>query len=76
MKVGINVGCAHGGLMDSLSIEKMEEDDDWMPYYTVEVSEEDWALWESFLKLHDHWEAFWNNRMTKGNKTTIKASDK
>lgn len=69
MKVGINAGCANGGMMDSLSIHKMDEDEDWNPECMVEVSEEEWALWEAFLELHSHWSNFWNNRMTKKSKS-------
>jgi hypothetical protein len=63
MKIGINDGCANGGMMDSLSIGKMEEDPDWEPFVQVEVTEEEWTSWEVFLKEHEKWETFWNNKM-------------
>lgn len=49
MKVGINDGCANGGMMDSLSIAPLAEEPDWEPYWTVEVTDQEWAEWEAFL---------------------------
>lgn len=66
MKVGINDGCAHGGMMDSLSIHPLKEEKGWQPMYTVEVTEEEWAEWQAFLKLHNKWEGFWDKKMQEG----------
>lgn len=66
MKVGINDGCANGGMMDSLSIDEFTEEDEtdgWTPAYTVEVTEAEWAAWTAHLKEHKKWERFWDKRM-------------
>lgn len=64
MKIGINDGCANGGMMDSMSISPFTpEDKNWEPTYTVEVTEEQWAEWQAFLLLHDRWESFWDTLM-------------
>lgn len=63
MKVGISDGCANGGMMDSLDIHPLEDEPDWEPYYTVEVTAQKWEEWQSFLKLHNKWERFWDNKM-------------
>lgn len=59
MKIRINDGCANGGMMDSLSIRPDEGGDD--SYGTlVDVTDEEWSRWQEFLKLHEHWEVFWD----------------
>lgn len=67
MKIGINDGCAHGGMMDSLTISPMKEDKDWKPEWITEVSQEEWDNWQAFLKEHNKWEMFWYSKLTKEN---------
>lgn len=62
MKVGIWDGCANGGMMDSLSIDKFTPGDG-QPYAVCEITDEQWEEWEAFLKLHDKWEAFWDKQL-------------
>lgn len=61
MKIGINDGCANGGMMDSLSISPKEEGD-WDPMYVVEVTNEEWAAWEAFLREENKWDLFWDGK--------------
>jgi hypothetical protein len=68
MKVGVNDGCAHGGLMDSLSIEPMEDNKDWRPYWIVEVTDEEWKNWQAHLEEHFKWEKFWDRKLIKENR--------
>lgn len=62
MKIGINDGCANGGMMDSLSISPLDTNPGWEPNYTVEVTKEEWAEWQLFLKEHRKWEHFWDKK--------------
>ncbi len=66
-KIAIWDGCAHGGMMDSLSIHPYEEDDG-VPTWVADVSEEDWTAWELFLKEHGKWDVFWDKQMTSANR--------
>lgn len=68
LKVGINDGCANGGMMDSLSISLLSEDPDWEPFRKAEVTQEEWDSWQAFLKEHDKWELFWDKKMREGEK--------
>ncbi len=68
MKVGINDGCANGGMMDSLSIETLEGNEDWEPYWIAEVTDEEWMNWRAHLKEHAKWEKFWDKKLTKENR--------
>lgn len=61
-KIGINDRCANGGMMDSLSISPLAEDDGWEPMYTVDVTDEEWSAWQAHLKEHDKWADFWYNK--------------
>lgn len=62
LKVGINDGCANGGMMDSLSIALMSEEPGWEPYYTAEVTEREWQEWLSFLEAEIRWARFWDKK--------------
>lgn len=62
LKVGINDGCANGGMMDSLSISLMSENPDWEPYYQTEVTQQEWDKWITHLRAHAEWERFWDKR--------------
>lgn len=62
MKIGINDGCANGGMMDSLSIEPMEPG--WEPMVVVDVPDEKWAEWLTFLKEHNTWDKYWSKLFT------------
>lgn len=68
MRIGINDGCAHGGMMDSLTIHPMKPREDWEPYWVTEVTDEEWSQWQAFLDQHNKWERFWDSKMTKENR--------
>lgn len=64
MKVQIQDGCANGGMMDSLSIDLVDEGEEVHPHsFVTEVSPHEWARWEAFLKEHDMWERFWDKKL-------------
>jgi hypothetical protein len=54
--------------MDSLSIEPMEDNKDWRPYWIVEVTDEEWKNWQAHLEEHFKWEKFWDRKLIKENR--------
>lgn len=63
MKIGINYGCANGGMMDSMTMTPIDgRDPGWKPPYIVEVTEAEWEEWQVHLRAHGRWEEFWDNK--------------